>query len=80
MNRLIGLPCPGCSKPLTAQSELLEDAALCIECGCTLEIDAEGVLRVISEAELARFDADIRRTLARAIDEIERQDEPHRPD
>lgn len=77
MSRLIGMACPVCGHRLAAIGELIfDDCALCIDCGATLELRADGALQVVSEEELARMDAEIRRTLQRAFDEIEQECKP----
>lgn len=73
MNRLIGTACPACMRPLTADGDLLDDAAMCMHCGSVIWTDDTGAVRVIDDDELARFDADVKRSIARTLDELERQ-------
>lgn len=63
MNRFIGTPCPGCGHRLDARSDYVDNAALCAQCGATLEIDAGGWVRIIAPAELQKIDAQIRRAI-----------------
>lgn len=75
MNVLIGSACPACAEVLTDEGDLLDNAAMCMHCGAVLWVD-DGVVRVIDEQKLARFDADVKRTIARALDELGSTDEP----
>lgn len=76
MNRLIGIACPACTHTLTAEGDLLDDAAMCMQCGAVIWIDDSGATRVIDERELARFDSEVKRTIARTLDELGGTDEP----
>lgn len=76
MNRLIGMACPACAEPLTDEGDLLDDGAMCMHCGAVIWIDEAGAVRVIDEQELARFDSEVKRTIARALDELGGTDEP----
>lgn len=79
MNRLIGTACPACKQLITAEGDLLDDAAMCVQCGAVLWTDDAGAVRVIDDRELARFDSEVKRTIARALDELGGTDEAQQP-
>lgn len=76
MNRLIGIACPDCKQLITAEGDLHDDAAMCMQCGAVIWIDADEMIRVIDEQALVRFDSEVKRTIARALDELEGTDKP----